>query len=298
MALPEPSDLRGRDGARWQRTPRTWSLGSWGRAGEVRDGRQRGLLLELDGDWSDAMADDREAAMDHVLTAFERGRLPSAAGSGAPYRSPSAEATATRYALLPWITGGTLAPALSRARSGERMSAEVVATLGLEVALGLSATSDLGALTPSTIVIDAQGSAHVRGPLLAAVVAKMGGMAASALPYTAPETLRAGGTWGEAARSFALGAMLHDLLAGEPLFPAGAAGARAIARWEAPSVAKLPNGPSALRSALWLLLQRDPHRRGSPRAIVDLLAPLHAPSDAIASALLGGVRVPSPVLSP
>jgi hypothetical protein len=295
MPLPDPSELvHTRDGAEWRRAERTWPFGTWGRASEVRAGKRKAVLLELEGDWSDVLAADHDATGEHVLTAFERGRFVRSEVAGSAYRSPSVEPVATRYALLPWILGGTLAPALARARGGESLPPEIVASIGLEIAIGLASTSELGVLTPSAIVVDARGGVSVRGPLLTSVVTRTGASTLAAMPYTAPEVLRANGAWSEAARTFALGVMLHDLLQGSALFGDGADGARAIARWKAPSVARMPTGPAPLRSALGLMLQGDPHRRASPRAIVDLLAPIYAPSAEIASALLGETRAPMP----
>ena len=298
MTLPDVTDVvHTREAVAWRRGKRTWAFGEWGRASDVRAQGIRAVLLELEGDWSDALAADRESASDHVLTAFERGRLTTEQIAGTPYRSPSVEHEAVRYALLPWIEGCTLAPALARARLGQACPPDVVATLGLEIARGLLTTPQLGALTPNAIVIDVRGSAWVRGPLLTSVVERIGAASTRALAYTAPEALRADGSADDAARLFALGVMLHDLLAGAALFPEGAAGPRAIARWNAPSVERLPAAPHALRSALWLLLQRDPIRRGSPRAIIDLLAPSYAPSAEIATELIGDTRTPLPFFS-
>ena len=298
MPLEEPSEIvRTRDGVAWRRAERTWPFGTWGRASRVQTHRRKAVLLELEGDWSDVMAADHDAAGEHVLTSFERGRFvaSTSASASSPYRSPSSEPVETRYALLPWIVGGTLASALSRARAGERVSPERVATLGVEIALGLGATAELGPLTPGCVVIDAKGPVCVRGPLLSRVVTRIGASTLAALPYTAPEVLGGKHTQrSETMRTFALGVMLHDLLSGAPLFPEGAEGARAIAGWKAPSVAHMPPAPAALRETLWLMLQGDPNRRPSPRAIVDRLAPLHTASSALADALLGDARTPMP----
>ena len=152
MTLPDVTDVvHTREGVAWRRGERTWAFGDWGRASDVRAQGMRAVLLELEGDWSDALAADRESASDHVLTAFERGRLTTEPIAGVPYRSPSVEHEAVRYALLPWIEGGTLAPALTRARLGQAYEPEVVATLGLEIARGLLTTPQLGALTPNAI---------------------------------------------------------------------------------------------------------------------------------------------------
>lgn len=291
--LADPDDVvRTREGASWTRAGRPWSLAPWARAGAVCHEEGRALLLELEGDWSDAFAADREAAGEGVLTSFARGRLAVDAPVGVPYRSASIEQEGARFALLPWIAGGTLASAQARARGGWQHDREVVATLALDLARGLGRTEALGSLAPRALIVGSDGSASVRGPLLDAIVKRIGGADPSALPYTAPESLR-GEVTGEA-RLFSLGVMLHDLLTGSALFPDGAAGPRAIARWNAPSVARMPSGPEPLRNVLWLLLQRDPSRRGTPRAIVDLLAPLYEPSAAIATALLGETRTPVP----
>lgn len=291
-----------RSGARYLGLGPTFAIAEGVHAFQVASDHGEAVLVELPESMSVESLRAREQrcrAEPHVLSALVIGMLADTGGAS-PYRG-SAHDAPHGFALFPARPVRTLAPALTRARAGERFAPRVVTALAVECARGLAATEDLELFTPASVLIDAEGTARVRGPALEALVARMRARDDAGAPrwlgYRAPELLRTGATSTAAARQFALGVMLFELLAGRALFPgSGAAAAQQLARWSVSvsDTAELGmEAPTELRSLVWSLLQREPDRRASARMIVDLLGPLYEPDFAA-----GAVLAPDAGLTP
>lgn len=233
----------------------------------------------------------------HVLAAREIGLLVSAEARGAmPYRGSAYGVAQRSYALFPALAVRSLASWLARARAGEMFAPGLVIALALECARGMDAMDTHELLTPGSILIGADGTTRIRGPVLEALVAHASASEAPRwLGYRAPELLRAGSVPTPAASLFALGVMLLELVSGRALFPASGPGAaQRIARWRVSRTDLEGLGadvPHALRALVWSLLQRDPDRRASPRMIVDELTGLYEPDPGAAATFAHGASL-------
>ncbi len=295
----EARTFRTRGRAEHRATGPTRSLGAGIRATPVEG---HALLVELpDGLWTEALAAQEERARNatHVIAASETGWLVEHGREGTAYRGHLHGDAARPYALFPVLRGATLAPALARARAGEPFPPAYVGALALACVRGLAEAGGRD-LSPSAIVVTEDAGVRIRGPLLDALVAAIGASEAPRwMAYVAPERMRRGAD-GAAAARFALGAMLLELSAGRPLFASSGAAAQQIATYglTMDEIAALPaDVPRELKSAIWTLLQRDPHRRATPEKLARLLAPLDAPSLALAD-VFAPVRTDAPYLRP
>lgn len=245
------------------------------------------------------VAREREArAIDGVLAATRLGRARARVGEGSAYRGELVASEVREAALFPIVVATTLAPALTRARAGERTPLLEVMALATAIAPGLDEAEAW--LTPTSILIG-DGRPRVRGPLLEAMVAAIRGEreAPRWTSYVAPEQIQGERTTREA-RRFALGVMLLELASGRALFPAGAAAVTAIAAWQ-PSTSALEGitgeaGASELRAVLWSWLQRDPRRRIDPMRAARMLEPFVR--DAAVAPALGRGAVEAPYFLP
>lgn len=300
MSAAERGDDRGRTfqtqrGVRYEVVAPSIAVDRDARAYPVSSAEGSALLVQLpESAPAHALADLERtmARAPHVLAAQEVGVLVDAeTGGTSPYRGSASGGRG--YALFPLLRARSMASLLTRARGGERFPPKIVLALALECARGLAATESLELLAPSSIVVGQDGGARVRGAVLEAIAASGRAREQTEGPrwlgYWAPELLRAGAKQTPAARLFALGVMLFELLAGRPLFSSsGPTAAQEIARWSVKVTDTLelgPDVPSELRSLVWSLLQRDPDRRASPQLAADLLAPVYEP-DLAAGALL------------
>ncbi len=268
--------------------PRAIGAGMTSTLVETREGPA--LLVQLvDGMLDESLGAREEAAraMAEVLTSTRAGRARSRAVEASAYRGDLAGGDERDAALFPVRRAVTLAPALARARAGERAPLGAVVALVAGLARGMEAAE--GLLTPTSILVDPQGGARVRGPVLEAIVAAIRGESDAPrwTSYFAPEQIQGGGTPREA-RRFALGVMALELATGHAVFPAGAAAVAAIAAWQ-PKTSALAGiagqaGSGELRSVLWSWVQRDPHRRIEPDRVAGMLEPFADPG-AVASVL-------------
>lgn len=224
------------------------------------------------------LARERAArATPELLTSTAAGRSRARAVEASAYRGDLVRGETREVALFPIVRAATLAPALARARAGERTPLVEVIALAVAVARGLAASGAGALLTPTSILI-ADGRVLVRGPLLETIVSVI--RSESDAPrwtsYFAPEQIQGAAPTAEA-RRFALALVLVELATGRAVFPAGAAAVGAIAGWQ-PTTSVLDGierepGASELRAVLWSWLQRDPRRRLEPERAASTLAP-------------------------
>ena len=95
------------------------------------------------------------------------------------------------------------------------------------------------------------------------------------LGYLAPESLR-GAVLDEASAVFGLGVLLHELIAGKPLFdrPSALATLKALSHDVPPPLAKVvPGTPLAVAACAQAMLDRDPKRRPTAASIAHELMP-------------------------
>ena len=263
-------------GAKYVATGDRFTVASGHTTWFVRMGERDALLVELPSElrWNELRA--RELPIQgnaHVLTARDIGMLAPEEGSGVmPYRG-SAQPTQA-YAVWDARPVRSLSHALTQARAGVAIDPRALLKLAYECAHGLAATEDLGLLTPASVLVDASGHASVRGPMLEALTENE---APRWLGYRAPELLRPGASPTAAARSFALGVMLFELLVGRALFDkSGPTAASQLARWNVSLAIMGEIGDvvhAELRAIVWSLLQREPDRRAGASIIVERLAP-------------------------
>ncbi|MFO0684949.1 MAG: hypothetical protein U0234_23025 [Sandaracinus sp.] len=278
--------------------PRALGAGMTSVAVETPEGPA--LRVELGVGMLDETLRAREAAargVESVLAASRLGRARTR-GEGSAYRGDLVGSEVREVALFPIVRAVTLAPALARARAGERAPIAEVMGLLAAIAPGLDAAEAW--LTPTSIVIGEE-RACVRGPLLEAIVLAIRGEreAPRWTSYVAPEQIQ-GETTTREARRFALGVMLLELASGRALFPAGAAAVTAIAAWQPSPSALEPidggAGASELRAVLWSWLQRDPRRRIDPTRAARMLEPFAR--GMTVTAALGRGAVDAPYFSP
>jgi hypothetical protein len=175
------------------------------------------------------------------------------------------------YLVMELVGGGTLRGHLDAGP----LPADEVRSLGIQVGNALAAAHEHGILhrdvKPANILGERGrwkladfGIAHVPGSELT-----MTGQFLGTPAYAAPESLSAG-EFSPASDVYGLGATLYAALTGQPPY-GGHLGALTTTPL-APIEARAPGTPPALVAAVTAALDRDPTRRPSARALVDLLA--------------------------
>jgi serine/threonine-protein kinase len=149
-----------------------------------------------------------------------------------------------------------------------------VVRLGRDVAEALEYLHGLGVVhrdvKPSNVLLDEEGRAHLADFGIAAVlsgdeegvVLRGGGSRASMSPQQ-----RAGAAAEPADDLYALGALLYELLSGQPPFPPEATGREILARVPPPLASPFPV-PASLRTLVAALLERSPQARPSSATAV------------------------------
>ncbi|MEZ0229161.1 MAG: tetratricopeptide repeat protein [Planctomycetota bacterium] len=212
------------------------------------------------------------------------------------------------YIVMPFVTGGTLRDRLDRGPLG----IEETARLGRELARALGNAHALGIihrdLKPENILYNSSGRAlvadlglakHYDGEALGAsrsVDMSVSGMWRGTPGYMAPEQMKDAKTCGPAADVFALGAILHECIAGEKAFD-GEGLVDVLQKVEKgerrPLRRARPEVPPALEAAIDKALEPDEARRfPDANALARALdKDFIAPSRSLALPILGGLAL-------
>jgi serine/threonine protein kinase len=170
------------------------------------------------------------------------------------------------FIVMPFYGGGTLKQRIAK---GPLPVAEAVAC-AIEVAEGLALAHGWGIIhrdiKPANLVFDADGSLKI----LDFGIAKMGGekltrtgLVLGTLAYMSPEQAT-GGTVDHRTDLWALGVVLHEMLAGRPPFSAPSIEQlfRAVRFGDLPLVRETrPEVPESVQAVVTRLLQREPEKR-------------------------------------
>ncbi len=129
------------------------------------------------------------------------------------------------YFSMKYIEGGTLARDVHRYRADRRAAAQLVATIARAVHYAHQRGILHRDLKPSNILVDAQGQPHVADFGLAKLVSRESQMTATGMivgtpEYMAPEQAASKKDISVAADVWGLGAILYELLTGQPPFSA------------------------------------------------------------------------------
>ena len=205
-----------------------------------------------------------------------KGKLATQIESNEGYRESARAGTTLRYFLFAKREGTSLSGLVLDARRAQPWPAARAAALVMQLAQ-LTLSDGRTHFDPLTAGLDAS-AVWTLEPTLDAWLRAVKHEArepAKWLGYLAPESLR-GATLDEASAVFGLGVLLHELIAGKPLFdrPSALATLKALSHDVPPPLAKvMPGTPLAVAACAQAMLDRDPKRRPTAASIARELGP-------------------------
>jgi eukaryotic-like serine/threonine-protein kinase len=190
-----------------------------------------------------------------------------------------------RYAVLPYLEGITLRQWLEHVKSQQRMPLAVVTALSIARQVGgaLAAMHEVGWLHgqvhPEHVIVSPQGHATLidltQARRLESSECDVGGDASIAATYAAPEWSSSRGRLSAACDTYALGAVLFEMLTGHPPF-AGHDAREVVAMHRTaapPDLRSLrPEAPLECAELVRRMLAKEPLRRPSNEELVRWLA--------------------------
>ena len=226
-----------------------------------------------------------------------KGKLATQSEESAGYRQSARASTTLRYFIFAPRQGSSLSAHVLDARRGQTWPAAQAAALVSQLAQ-LTLSEGRTHFDPLTAGLDASALWTLE-PTLDALLRAVKHEArepAKWLGYLAPESLR-GAVLDEASAIFGLGVLLHELIAGRPLFDRQSAleTLKALSHQAPAQLAKLaPGTPLAVAACAQAMLDRDPKRRPTAATITRELTPHAAPLEL--SALRGDAASDAPFL--
>ena len=217
----------------------------------------------------------------NIISTVAKGKLPHGEAQ-ATYREAAAPQAPLRYFLFERMQGTSLAPLVLEARKAKPWALADACALIRELA-ALLPHAERGHFDPCTAGVDAKGlwTLHPTLDEFLRAVRREGREPVKWLGYQAPESLRAG-VRGEAGAVFGLGVLLHELLAGKPLFDQASAllTLKSLAHdTPAPLAWLVPGTPLPVAACAQAMLDRDPLRRPQLAAVTRELSSFASTSE-------------------